>query len=147
MPGVRMGATRMRGALVHRPGHLNWGFTMPFHFRRREISRFAVPPLVALLLLAGALVRAAAAEPLLPEVAGRWTAPFEEGGANTPRCVPSSSQKDPEGFVVCKPVAQAAAVLPDGRVFYYNGIDGLENDQDGLGGMRSISPSARDSQV
>ena len=45
-----------------------------------------------------------------PEEIGQWTHPFEEGGANTPRCVPSSSQKDPEGFVVCKPVAQAAAV-------------------------------------
>jgi hypothetical protein len=98
-------------------------------------------------MLAGGLERASAAESLLPKVAGSWTAPFEEGGAGTPRCVPSSSEKDPDGFVVCKPVAQGAAVLPDGRVFYYNGIDGLENSEDGMGGMRSISPSERNSQA
>jgi hypothetical protein len=120
---------------------------MPFHFHRHGLFRFGAPLVVALLVLAGASVRASAAESLLPELAGSWTAPFEEGGADTPRCVPSSSEKDPDGFVVCKPVAQGAAVLPDGRVFYFNGIDGLENSEEGFGGMRSIAPSERNSQV
>lgn len=57
-----------------------------------------------------------------PASAGRWTAPFEEGGAATPRCAAGGG-----GELLCKPVAQAAAVLPDGRVFYFNGQEGSEN--------------------
>jgi hypothetical protein len=82
-----------------------------------------------------------------PEMVGSWTAPFEEGGANTPRCVPSSSPDDPEGFVVCKPAAQAVAVLPDGRIFYYNGLEGTENAEKGPSPAGKTAASARDSQV
>src|SRR5256886_9564747 len=43
-----------------------------------------------------------------PDVIGQWTEPFEENGAGVPRCQPAN---DSSGFVVCKPTAQAAAVL------------------------------------
>ena len=60
-----------------------------------------------------------------PDLVGQWTAPFEEGGADTPRCVPDETS--PEPYLVCKPVAQGTAVLPDGRLLYLNGVDGNEN--------------------
>jgi hypothetical protein len=60
-----------------------------------------------------------------PDLVGRWTAPFEEGGSATPRCAPGDDTSG--GHVVCKPVAQGTGVLPDGRVFYFSGIDGNEN--------------------
>ncbi len=82
----------------------------------------------------------------VPDVIGQWTQPFEEGGAGTPRCVPSD-ENDPEGFVVCKPVAQAAAVLPDGRIVYYNGLEGTENAQPGPLPLGKLPPVSRDSQT
>jgi hypothetical protein len=60
-----------------------------------------------------------------PERIGAWTAPFEEGGSAQPRCV-----QDPdgtEGQLLCKPTAVNAAVLPDGRVWYSDGLTGLES--------------------
>jgi hypothetical protein len=85
----------------------------------------------------------ATAQPLdRPDVFGEWTQPFEEGGARVARCVPA---EDGTGFVVCKPTAQAAAVLPDGRVFYYNGLESWENAQHTT--FTSAAPSSRDSQA
>jgi hypothetical protein len=74
-----------------------------------------------------------------PDLVGRWTAPFEEGGVQTPRC------HEHGGRIECKPVAQAASVLPDGRIFYFNGLEGDENVQrsDGLEG----GPAYRNSQA
>lgn len=57
-----------------------------------------------------------------PELTGRWTEPFEEGGLDTPRCAEAG-----DGQLVCKPVGQAMASLPDGRTFYFNGLEGQEN--------------------
>ena len=82
----------------------------------------------------------------LPDVVGQWTAPFEEGGAGTPRCAPSD-ENDPDGFVVCKAVAQAAAVLPDGRVVYWNGLEGTENASPGPLPLGTLPPVSRDSQT
>ncbi|MGH9003804.1 MAG: hypothetical protein ACRDYV_11810, partial [Acidimicrobiia bacterium] len=82
----------------------------------------------------------------LPDVVGQWTDPFEEGGAGTPRCVPSD-ENDPEGFVVCKAVAQAAAVLPDGRIVYWNGLEGTENAEPGPLPLGKLPPVSRDSQT
>jgi len=82
----------------------------------------------------------------LPDVVGAWTQPFEEGGAGTPRCVPSD-ENDPDGFVVCKPVAQAAAVLPDGRIVYYNGLEATENAEPGPIPAGKLPPASRDSQT
>jgi hypothetical protein len=102
-------------------------------------------PVSAGLLVIGALATGSSAQVAeLPDVVGQWTEPFEEGGANTPRCQ-AAGDGSPDGFVVCKPVAQASAVLPDGRVFYYNGIESQENAQGPS--ATSISPSSRDSQA
>jgi hypothetical protein len=57
---------------------------------------------------------------------GSWTAPFEEGGTNTPRCA-----KGIDGRIACKPVGYAQAITTDGRVFYFNGIESSENVQYG----------------
>lgn len=100
-------------------------------------------PLIAASLLVGVMSTGSSAQvPDLPEVVGQWTAPFEEGGAETPRCVPAEGD-NPEGWETCKPVAQASAVLPDGRVFYFNGIESQENAE-GPSAM-SLAPSSRDS--
>ena len=55
-------------------------------------------------------------------VIGRWGAPFEEGGPTAPACVES------DGRAVCKPVAQALGVLPDGRLLYFDGSSGGEGE-------------------
>ena len=77
-----------------------------------------------------------------PDAIGQWTTPFEEGGASTPRCQPAN---DGSEFVACKPTAQAAAVLNDGRVLYFNGLESSENSQ-GPSPL-SLGPSSRNSQV
>jgi hypothetical protein len=112
----------------------------------RRAVIWAAPLLGALVTVGGwAPPSSAGAASGRAEVAGSWTAPFEEGGAGTPRCVPSSEKGDPEGFVVCKPVGQAVAVLPDGRIFYYNGLEGTENAERGPSPAGKTSASARDS--
>jgi hypothetical protein len=73
---------------------------------------------------------------------GRWTAPFEEGGATTPRCRPAG---DRSAFVVCKPAAVEAAVLNDGRVLYVNGLESQENARGPS--LTSLAPSSRNSQA
>jgi hypothetical protein len=60
-----------------------------------------------------------------PEEIGQWTAPFEEGGAETPRCHRKDGLLKDEIF--CKPAAVTLAALPDGRIFYANGIEADEN--------------------
>jgi hypothetical protein len=102
----------------------------------------------ALLLGSGSVASAqvGSIQPGLPSVVGQWTAPFEEGGMNTPRCVPSTNG-DPEGFVVCKAVAQAAAVLPDGRIMYYNGLESTENASPGPSPLGKLPAASRDSQA
>jgi hypothetical protein len=135
-------------------------FVMTQHFRvtalvaqrRRQMGmhrgtrklRCALPVLGAFLVLGAMASGASAQVAALPDVLGQWTQPFEEGGANTPRCVPAEGD-NPEGWVVCKPVAQASAVLPDGRVFYFNGIESQENAKGPS--AWSLSPSSRDSQA
>ena len=64
---------------------------------------------------------AGAASHAPPEVVGQWTEPFEEGGAAAPRCQPGGH---PGGSAGCKPTAVEAAVLKDGRVLYFTGIEG-----------------------
>jgi hypothetical protein len=73
-----------------------------------------------------------------PDIVGQWTAPFEEGGVKTPRCHKAG------GRIECKPVAQAASVLPDGRIFYFNGAEGDENVEHAYAG--EFAPSSRNSQ-
>jgi hypothetical protein len=77
-----------------------------------------------------------------PDVVGLWTQPFEENGAATPRCQPANDGSD---SAVCKPAAVHAAVLKDGRVLYFNGLESQENA--GPGSVPSLAPSSRDSQA
>jgi Domain of unknown function (DUF1929) len=78
--------------------------------------------LAAALLVIGAPPVAAQLTVGPPEFTGRWSAPFEEGGLDTPIC-----ESDQDGHLSCKPVAQASGVLPDGRVLYFDGLEGQEN--------------------
>lgn len=112
-------------------------------------GRGAMVAAAAVLIVGGAVTGSSAEEAEAPEVAGEWTQPFEEGGAGAPRCVPA--ENDP-GFLVCKPTAQASAMLPDGRVLYWNGFDGQES-AGGAGavslgtGAVSLGASARNSRA
>jgi hypothetical protein len=56
------------------------------------------------------------------EVVGAFTAPFVENPQQEERCV-----EDENGALVCKPVAVSAVALRDGRVLYWNGLEGFEN--------------------
>jgi hypothetical protein len=78
-----------------------------------------------MVLVVAALAMGAAFAAPSPAQVGAWTAPFEEGGATVPRCAPDPN--GPAGQVVCKPTAVGAAVLPDGRVWYSNGLEATEN--------------------
>jgi hypothetical protein len=60
-----------------------------------------------------------------PAEIGQWTHPFEEGGAQTPRCHRKDGLLKNEIF--CKVAAVTAAALPDGRIYYANGIEADEN--------------------
>ncbi len=101
---------------------------------------------LVLVVLLGAASTVAPAAPTgaageTPLLTGRWTHAFEEGGAEVPRC-----QAGAGGEVVCKPAAVQMAVLPDGRIFYVNGVEGDENIRYGQAfelGPRSRSDRAR----
>jgi hypothetical protein len=66
-----------------------------------------------------------------PAEIGQWTEPFEEGGAETPRCERRDGLLHDEIF--CKVAAVTLAMLPDGRVYYANGIEADENVRYGYG--------------
>ncbi|MGH8971872.1 MAG: galactose oxidase-like domain-containing protein [Acidimicrobiia bacterium] len=94
-------------------------------------------------LVCGATATSSSAQVLKsPDIIGMITLPFEEGGVNTPRCEPDPNAADE---VICKPVAQALSVLKDGRVFYWNGIEGHENMKNGTG--TDLSPEMRNSRA
>lgn len=99
-----------------------------------------VAAVLAMALLVGPLADAPTAQvlPGVPQLVGQWAAPFEEGGAAVPRCV-----EGPDGRIECKPTAQGSAVLKDGRVFYWNGLEGQENAKAGFG--LSLAPESRNS--
>ncbi|MDQ3947455.1 MAG: DUF1929 domain-containing protein [Actinomycetota bacterium] len=59
-----------------------------------------------------------------PDNVGLWGEPFEEG----PLC---PSDQDRGGADLCKPVAKAAAVLPDGRVIYVDGVESQSSSKEG----------------
>jgi hypothetical protein len=84
-----------------------------------------------------------------PAVMGAWSAPFEEGGDETPRCEIVSDPDDaadpsPERLL-CKPTAVTVAVLPDGRVLYGNGLESQENAEETV--VPSLAPESRDSRT
>lgn len=85
-----------------------------------HISRRFAPLVTTLIGMFGVVAAApfSAAQDL--KLAGQWSHPFWEGG-NQPFDPPSleNSKK--------YPTAVSAAVLPDGRILYWNGIEGSEN--------------------
>jgi hypothetical protein len=105
--------------------------------------RAGVVAVAAVLLLGGTTGQSSAQVTGAPDLIGQWTAPFEEGGTGTPLC--RSDPDGPEGFVTCKPAATATAVLPDGRVYYHNNLEGFEN-QKGWS-MASMPPSSREDKA
>src|SRR5438132_6235139 len=54
-----------------------------------------------------------------PGQVGAFAPPFEEPG---PRCVTR-----PDGTQVCKPAGSASIVLANGRILYWNNLEGTEN--------------------
>lgn len=104
-------------------------------------AKRALPVLAGLLVVGIGWTPVSAQAILAPDRVGQWTAPFEEGGSGTPRCVP----KDDGSGTDCKPAAQAAAVLPDGRVLYWNGIEGQQNAKGPS--VPGLAPAARNDQV
>lgn len=90
--------------------------------------------LVATVLTAGMTAASAQVTVGPAEFTGRWSLPFEEGGIDTPTCATGE-----DGRLVCKPVAQAMGMLPDGRVFYFNGLEGQENAHPGTPGETSAA--------
>jgi hypothetical protein len=63
-----------------------------------------------------------------PAQSGRFAAPFSEptvgGVASEERCV-----VDANGVTVCKPTAGSVSVLPNGRIVYWNALEGTERIQ------------------
>ncbi|MCA1843196.1 MAG: hypothetical protein LC792_08395, partial [Actinobacteria bacterium] len=104
---------------------------------------------VAVVLVASlvAAPRPSAAEPTLDALAkvGAWNQPFEEGGAGVPRCQAIEKEGWENGQLVCKPAAVEMVALPDGRVLYWNGLEGYENvDQAGL---LQLAPRSHNAQA
>src|SRR5438874_12577817 len=73
---------------------------------------------VAALTAWGSVVPARSAG-VAPSVGGSFGVPFEEPG---PRCVTT-----PDGRQVCKPAGSASIVLANGRILYWNNLEGTEN--------------------
>ncbi|MGH8976229.1 MAG: hypothetical protein ACRD0C_23820, partial [Acidimicrobiia bacterium] len=88
----------------------------------RVVRRSWWVALAGTVLVSGMTVASAQVTVGPAEFTGRWSLPFEEGGLDTPAC-----QEGEGGRLECKPVAQAMGMLPDGRVFYYSGLEGQEN--------------------
>jgi hypothetical protein len=59
-----------------------------------------------------------------PSMVGSFSKPFEEGGSKQPDC-----RRDEHGTIICKPTAVSEAMLKDGRILYWNGIEGDENSK------------------
>ncbi len=63
-----------------------------------------------------------------PEKLGQMQPPIVEptidGVPTTEKCL-----ADQNGFKVCKPAAGTLNILPDGRIFYWNALEGTENNQ------------------
>lgn len=86
----------------------------------------------------------AAAQVGAPDLVGRWTQAFEEGGAAVPRCRQEAGGT-PGGYLLCKPAAANIASLPDGRILYYNGLEGSENVRNSV--LFEIAPNSRNDQA
>ena len=90
--------------------------------------------------------RPSAAEPALDGLAkvGAWIQPFEEGGAAVPRCHAIEKEGWENGQLRCKPAAADIIALPDGRVLYWDGLEGSENVDQSYGWQ--IAPMSQNDQ-
>lgn len=106
--------------------------------RRNSSTRVAVVGLAT--LLAATMIPSAIAQEADPSVVGRWSKPFEEDGKKE-RC------RLVKGDVICKPTAVSIVVLSDGRILYWNGIEGTESVEitsaPEYGALRSRNSKAR----
>lgn len=90
-------------------------------------SRRAMPAVIAVLLLTGMIGLAPAGADHDPAVHGVWVTPFSEDGPDPDNvgdfdAAPPANEEESARF----PTAVSAAVLKDGRVLYWNGIEGSE---------------------
>lgn len=107
---------------------------------RRSWKPGALAGTVLLLVGGPAASSSAQVVPDPPAVVGQWSAPFEEGGSGVPRCTTGS-----DGRIWCKPTAVSAAVLRDGRILYFNGVESSENIREN--GVFGFAPESRDSRA
>lgn len=80
----------------------------------------------------------AAAAPADPSLVGSWSPPFEEAGDH---CV-----SQPDGTIVCKPAGASVVQLADGRVLYWNALEGTEAIQTAAvpeGAARTVNDQVR----
>jgi hypothetical protein len=88
-----------------------------------------------------------------PATAGAWTAPFEEDPNNSTYYNPSGPTEHcfwQEDAVlgwrqICKPAAVNSTVLPDGRILFWNGLEGFENIKKGT--VPEVAQTSRNSQA
>lgn len=93
--------------------------------RRRYRSPLVLAAAVVVAVPGVGYVNASAADPNDPRLIGRLSTLFDEGFGKSPRC-----ELEADGNVSCRPTAVSTAVLPDGRVLYWNGIDNTEGNVD-----------------
>src|SRR5438105_3322273 len=106
------------------------GVTMLLRRSRGGLQRASV--VASALAVATSLVavpRSGAAEATIgdPAKVGAWLEPLEEGGAAVPRCRPIEKEGWENGHLRCKVAASNLIGLPDGRVLYWDGLEGGEN--------------------
>ncbi len=86
--------------------------------------------LVALALAGGVLPLAAlpagAAAPTDPSRVGRFAAPFQEPTAD---CKPRKDAKQGDAREQCKPAGATVAVLPNGKLVYWDALQGIQDAQ------------------
>lgn len=104
--------------------------------------RVAPPGLVAVVAtvaLVSSSIPSGASLPRGNEAAlGSFSRPFVEpdvaGTRADENCVEHEGPAGDEGHVECKPAAGSMAILPNGRVLYFNALEGTENIKNSTGG-------------
>src|SRR5581483_6665607 len=118
------------------------GRTLMLHHRRATVVASALAILTTLV----AAPRPSSAESPLDALAkvGSWIQPFEEGGAAVPRCHAIEKEGWENGQLRCKPAAADIIALPDGRVLYWDGLEGSENVDQSVGWQ--LGPASQNDQ-
>ncbi|MGH2694929.1 MAG: galactose oxidase, partial [Actinomycetota bacterium] len=98
--------------------------------RRSAVLSVAVG--VSAVMVASLLSGAASAGPERPEAVGSFSEPFVEPTIGADRTEEECVEHD--GHEECKPAAGTMSVLADGRILYFNALEGTENIQQSTGG-------------